>query len=275
MGNETIAAMPDDTPIWRYMDLTKFVAMLVSKTLWFAKTKYLEEKYEGFAKAKAGTMPVNDRLAKCITRTTGEGVTDVISLTQMMVEFSQSSAAYFENAGEHLYVNSWCAGAESMAMWEIYGSKGCGIALKSTVGRYKQSARFEIREDQYAFGGVEYEDDPHSNPALNFDFSRGEIPVGSGVWEKLLPVAFHKRICFDYEREWRGALYQDFRLESYGCNIDFELGELIDTVYVGPRADRFFLDVVGSVMEKFELEKPLVLSTLLEPAQKKMPAPPL
>jgi len=135
MGNETIPAMPADMLIWRYMDLTKFVAMLVSKTLWFAKTKYLEDKYEGFAQANAGEMPANDGFAKCITRTTGEGVTDVISLTQAMVELSKSSAAYFEYAREHLYVNSWCAGAESMAMWEIYGSNGCGIAVKSSVGQ--------------------------------------------------------------------------------------------------------------------------------------------
>jgi hypothetical protein len=270
MGSETISTMPNDTPIWRYMDLTKFVAMLVSKTLWFAKTRYLEDKYEGFAQAKAGEMPVNDDFAKCITRTTGEGVTDAISLTQAMVDISRSSAACFENAEEHLYVNSWCAGAESMAMWEIYGSNGCGIAVKSSVGQYRQSARFELREEQYAFGKVEYEDDPHSNPALSFDFSNGPIPVGSGLWEKLLPVAFHKRTCFEYEREWRGALYQDFRPECYGCNINFDLGELISAVYVGPRAGRFFFDVVGSVMDKFELAKPLVSSTLLEPAPKKL-----
>ncbi|HEY7334442.1 MAG TPA: DUF2971 domain-containing protein [Bryobacteraceae bacterium] len=262
--------MPDDTPIWRYMNLTKFLAMLVSKTLWFAKTKYLEDKYEGFAQAKGGEMPGNDRSAKCITRTTGEGVTDVISVPQAMVELSRSSAAYFENAREHLYVNSWCAGAESMAMWEIYGANGCGIAVKSSVGQYKRAARFEIREEQYAFGKVEYQDDPRFNPALSFDFSTGSIPVGSGLWERLLPVAFHKRICFEYEREWRGALYQDFRPDCYGCNIDFDLGELISAVYVGPRAGRFFFDVVGSVMDKFELAKPLEISALLESVQKKI-----
>jgi hypothetical protein len=61
-----------------------------------------------------------------------------------------------------------------------YGSKGCGIAVKSSVGRCKQSARFEVREEQCAFGKAEYEDDPQTNPALNFDFSQGSIPVGSG-----------------------------------------------------------------------------------------------
>jgi hypothetical protein len=258
----------DETVIWRYMDLPKFVAMLASDTLWFAKTRHLEDDYEGFCQAKAGEMPLNDPRSKCITRTTGEGETAVISLTQMLVEFSRNAAAYFENAREHLYVNSWCLADESMAMWEIYGSNGRGIALKSSIGQYKRAARFEIREEQCAFGKVEYEDDPHSNPALHFDFSEGPIPVGSGLWEKLLPVAFHKRTCFEHEREWRGALYQDPRADCCGCNINFDLKELISAVYVGPRADKLFFDIVGSIMEKFGLQKPLERSTLLEPVRK-------
>jgi hypothetical protein len=60
------------------------------------------------------------------------------------------------------------------------------------------------------------------------------------------------------------------RPECYGCNINFDLGELISAVYVGPRADRFFFDVVGSVIDKFELAKPLKPSALLEPASKKL-----
>ena len=251
------------------MDLPKFVAMLASDTLWFAKAKHLEDNYEGFCQAKAGEMPQNDPHSKCITRTTAGGETAVISVTQMLVESSKNAAAYFENARDHLYVNSWCLADESMAMWEIYGSNGGGIAVKSSVGQYRRAARFEMWEEQYAYGKVEYEDDPHSNPALNFDFSAGPIPLpGSGVWEKLLPVAFHKRTCFAHEREWRGALYQDPRADCYGCNINFDLKELISVVYVGPRADNLFFDIAGSIMEKFGLQKPLERSTLLGPVHK-------
>jgi hypothetical protein len=244
----------DDTAIWRYMDLPKFVAMLASNSLWFAKAAYLEDCYEGFCETVTREMPANDSMAKCITRTTPEGETAVISLTQAMVELSRHSAAFFQNAREHLYVNSWCLTDESMAMWEIYGSTGRGIAVKSSIDQYVKAARFGVRDEQYSFGSVKYDDNPHSNQALKFDFTEGAIPVGSGVWERLLPVAFHKRTCFEHEREWRCALYQDARPDCYGCNIDFDLNELIGAVYVGPRADRFFFDVVASVIEKFELK---------------------
>ena len=251
------------------MDLPKFVAMLASKTLWFAKAARLEDGYEGFCQVSPREMPSNDPLARCITRTTAEGETALISLTQALVEVSKLSAEYFENAREHLYVNSWCLADESMAMWEIYGSAGHGIALKSSVGQCCRAAKFNVRREQYAFDKVTYEVDPRLNPAVKFDFGEGAIPVpGLGVWERLLTVAFHKRKCYEYEREWRAALYQDLRPECPGCNIEFDLNELISAVYTGPRAEDFLFDVVGTVMEKFGLTKPLERSGLLQPPER-------
>jgi hypothetical protein len=182
-----------------------------------------------------------------------------------MVDMAGRSADYFDNAREHLYVNSWCLADESMAMWEIYGAGGRGIAVKSTVGKYRRATKFTVREEQCAFGKVEYDLDITSNQELNLDLRQGPIPApGPGVWEKLLRVAFHKRTCFEYEREWRAALYQDWRPDCVGCNIDFNLRELFETVYIGPRADSFLQDVTASVMDKFGLEIPLERSSLLQ-----------
>jgi hypothetical protein len=187
----------------------------------------------------------------------------------MFVEVSELSAEYFKNAREHLYVNSWCLADESMAMWQIYGSEGRGIALRSSVAQYRRAAKFNVREDQYAFSEVTYSVDPRSNPALKFDFGKGAIPApGPAVWERLLRVAFHKRKCYEYEREWRAALYQDLRAECSGCSIEFDLNELISAVYIGPRADEFLFEAVKSVMEKFELTKPLERSGLLQVPEK-------
>jgi hypothetical protein len=187
----------------------------------------------------------------------------------MLVDVSKLSAAYFEHAREHLYVNSWCLADESMAMWQIYGSAGCGIALKSSVGQYHRAAKFNVREELYAFDMVKYAIDPGSNPELKFDFGEGSVPApGLGVWKKLLRIAFHKRKCYEYEREWRAALFREVCPECSGCNIEFDLNELISAVYLGPRADNFLFDVVGAVMEKFELTKPLERSGLLQPPER-------
>lgn len=253
----------DEMAIWRYMDLPKFVAMLASKTQWFAKVKHLEDGYEGFCQVLPPEMPQHDPFAKCITRKTATGEEYLISATQMVVDMGKRSAEYLENPREHLYVNSWCLAEESMAMWQIYGSAGCGIALKSSIGQYRRAAKFGVREEQYGFGTVEYDVNPLGKPPLTFDFREGSIPApGAGVWERILSAAFHKRPCFEYEREWRAALFKEKRPEP-GCNIEFDLNELISAIYVGPRADSLLFDVVDSVLEKFDLTKPLERSGLL------------
>ena len=42
--------VPHDTAIWRYMDLPKFLAMLVSNSMWFAKAATFDDGYEGFCR---------------------------------------------------------------------------------------------------------------------------------------------------------------------------------------------------------------------------------
>jgi hypothetical protein len=140
------------------------------------------------------------------------------------------SAEYFRGARELLYVNSWCLADESMAMWHIYGSNGCGIAVKSTIGRYKLALKSEARS-QFAFGRVEYHAEITEHPEMQVDISGSAIPMpGIGVWERMLKLPFHKRTCFEYEREWRAALYQDPRPEIPGCDIEFDLEQLISAV---------------------------------------------
>ena len=62
-------------------------------------------------------------------------------------------------------------------------------------------------------------------------------------------------------------MYQDSRPEV-GIDVEFDLDELISAVYVGPRSEPFFVDVVTSIMNKSGLSKPLTRSLLLCPPQK-------
>jgi hypothetical protein len=247
------------------MDLTKFVAMLASNTLWFAKmAEFHDDPFEGFCTVTRLKMPQNDPLAKCITRTTPEGDTHLISLTQLMVELSEISADELEDARRHLYVNSWCLSEESMAMWQVYGASGYGIAVKSSVGKYINAAKLPVPTTQFAFDRVDYSSDLNNVPALLVDFNKEALPVGAGLRKLALRLAFYKRRCFKHEEEWRGALYQDLKPECRGINIYFKLDELITEVVVGPRAEGHFLEVVESVMEKYGLNKPLAQSDLLQ-----------
>lgn len=239
--------------------------MLSTGTLWFPKAAtLLDDPWEGFGIADWFEAPPEDVAPKIVAYRVGGKETN-ISLPQMAAVVAKASARFYERPGEHVYVNSWCSGAtESMAMWQIYGSLGCGLAIKSSVGQYKGAVRI-APGSCHEFGCVTYHDDLESAPEIHRDF-RQKIPApGQGLGHEILKLAFHKRSCYAYEQEWRAALFLGPRPEIAGIPAEFDLEELISEVYVGPRAQGFLFDTVTAVMDKFLLQKPLKRSELLSP----------
>lgn len=256
-----------DTKIWRYMDVPKFVAMLATGMLWFSKaTNFHDDPFEGFCQATALRIPWANERPKVLKKTDIHG-TRMISLAQVLEEFSQTAAEICERAREYLQVNSWCLGQESMAMWEIYGLRGRGVAISSSINQYLRAAKFgDDLAGQYHGGPVTYHNDLQSAAAVQPDFSSVIPTKGPSLWKQVLELGFHKRSAYSYEREWRAAVYQDLRPEAVpGIYIGFDLNELISAVHVGPKAEPFLVEVVESIMEKYEMRKPLERSTLLIP----------
>ena len=121
-------------------------------------------------------------------------------------------------------------------MWQIYGSLGFGVALKSSVEQYKTAARFEVDPSHYIFGEVVYHPSLESSPDIQRDFRESTPMPGRGLWSEILKLGVHET---------------------------FDLEQLISAVYVGPRAEGFVVEAVSSIMEKFLLKKPLMPSLLL------------
>jgi hypothetical protein len=251
----------EDTVIWRYMDLPKFVSMLATGGLWFAKASaLLDDPFEGFCVVIYPEFPTDEHGPN--PTPSGQGPV-YVSLRRLEAELRHDAAEECGNARDCLYVNSWRHGAESMAMWQIYGSVEAGVAITSTVGRFRESAKFEIPFSQTMFGKVGYLPDIESSGAIRRDFRDGFVPFGSGLIHTVLTLGFNKRHCYDFEEEWRAALYYKAQPEKKGDYVRFDLDRLITGVYVAPRAQDFFLNVVQAVMDKFSLAKPLEKSPLL------------
>ena len=260
----------DETTIWRYMDLSRLVSLLATGSLWFAKAAtFNDDPYEGFGRAARFTVPVGDNSPKCIARVEPGGAETSQTLPEMLAEVSGRSAEIVEKARQHIYVNSWCRDAgESMAMWEIYGSHGLGVAVKSSVGQYKRAAKFKVDPSHYLFGNVTYHSNIECAPELQRDFTKAVPLPGPGLMTKILPLGLNKRDCYKYEQEWRAVVYQDIRPDIAGISEEFDLKELISGVYLGPRTEDFLFGAVSSLLEKFKVDKPLERSVLLDPRPK-------
>jgi len=250
-------AVPEETVIWRYMDLQRFVVLLVSGALRFTKAaEFRDDPWEGFCTVTvpSAAIPEADR-----------NRTIQLDGNQLLSSLANHSSKYLENVRQHLYVTSWSLHVDSMAMWKIYGANGRGLAIQSSVARCKAALQFAISQDHYTFGCVEYTDDIEGSPKVQDDFTRTVPLPGPELWKHVTAKGFLKRSGYEFEKEWRGALYQDHRPSDKGVDIDCRLDVLIDSVIVGPDAEGFMREVVEDLMSKFGIIKTVSRSNLLSP----------
>jgi hypothetical protein len=250
---------PDETRIWRYMDLAKFASMVFSRKLWFPKFAELwrADPWEGFGRAKGLKRP---------SRTLPKNVPLQLDAGQVLyAEFSGFAAQTVRNAHKHVYASSWCMGGESLCMWERYGSAAGGVAIESTVGRFKQSLKREVRPEQYAFGAVKYHADMGKAKEIQHNFTAGSVPASGNLWRLALKIGFNKRAFYEDENEWRAAIFQEqLRPRVHGLSLPADLDVLILAVRVGPRADPPTVHAVKELMRCASLKMALEESNILK-----------
>src|ERR1035441_7413236 len=92
------AVIPGEATIWRYMDLPKFVAMLATNWLWFAKAAtFRDDPWEGFGTAERFQPQLLKELPTAREEPDGRK-TQALTTPQMFSMISDRSAAIFENA---------------------------------------------------------------------------------------------------------------------------------------------------------------------------------
>ena len=249
---------PDQTPIWRYMDLAKFVSLVFSRSLWFPKLAelWLADPWEGFGRAKGLMRP-----SRVLRQNVG---VDLPLGPLIYAELSGFAAQTVRTAYKHVYANSWCMGGESLGMWERYGAGAKGVAIQSTVGRFKQALKREVRPEQYAFGAVRYHTSMSKAREIRHDFTRGPVPASGNLWRMALKVGFNKRAFYEDEKEWRAAIFQEQpRPRDRGLLLPTDLVTLVQSVHIGPRADSPTVQAVREVMRCAALTIPLQDSSIL------------
>jgi hypothetical protein len=129
----------DETVIWRYMDLPKFLLpkfllMLEQGGLYFAVLSEFEDKWEAV-------------LGRELTAAT---------VTQFMAMSGQVIGLFGEYS-KHAAVHCWYqVPGESVAMWDLYTKSQYGVAIKTTVGDLKRA--LSVYDKDVFIGIVEYRD---------------------------------------------------------------------------------------------------------------------
>ncbi len=286
-----------DSKLWRYMSLSKYLSLLHSKSLFFCNLELLaqEDPFEG-------TLPASrfeHRSWNCITDVPSNIQDKFKSFLQRgesdleigFYRFKELAELRIRQAYAHrrsYFINCWhLSEHESSAMWDIYSKRQDGIAILSSEAHFEKS--FSNAKQDIMGGEIVYGD------YLDKDFKIDENNSFTSV--------LHKRNSFSYENEyrlvhwdtsvthkqlkavngffnWDGKIIQDVtgggfttvgRLEDEieklevkaGINIECNLNELIEKIYISPLAENWFFEAVKDASNKYGLEAKVLKSELL------------
>ena len=223
--------LPKDpnTIIWKYLDLSKFLDLLMSEKLFMSRSDKFEDQYEG-----TFSEPTFEEIKK-------------LSID------NPDFLNYYKTHREKVAISSWHINEyESFAMWQIFTQNSEGLAIQSTIGRLQESLVPETNFNQY-IGEVNY-----------IDYKKEFIPFD----DTFFPFLF-KRKSFQYEREIRiisDVSNTNLKIDN-GLKVDVNLNQLIEKIYIHPKSENWYKNLVIELVSKlgfdFEIEKSDLESDIL------------
>lgn len=223
--------LPNDpnTIVWKYLDLSKFLDLLLSQQLFMSRSDKFEDQYEG-----TFSEPTYEEIKK---------------LSENNPEFLK----YYKSHREKVVVSSWHINEyESFAMWQIFTQNSEGLAIQSTIGRLQKALEVELNYKQY-IGEVNY-----------IDYKKEYIPFD----DMFFPFLF-KRKSFQYEREIRvisDVSEHGLQIDN-GLKVNVAINDLIEKIYIHPKSENWYKKLVIEVVSKLgysiEIEKSDLESDIL------------
>ena len=237
----TFLHIPEDenTPIWRYMDFTKFISLIDKQELFFAWADKLGDPFEG-----------------SYTEVNLAGELEAINKSELMPKIKehliqQLGVDRSNRLRNCCGINSWHKSSyESAALWKLYMRSEQGIAVKSKFCQLRDC--FKPDTPDIYIGEVEY-----------IDYSQDAIDASNYFYP-----FFRKRNSFEHEKELRalfidwGLLLKNKEILIDGKGVPIELATLIDKVYLAPNSPEWMYHLVKSVMERYGLNKEVVHSSI-------------
>lgn len=261
--------LDDETVIWKYMDLSKFMSLLTTQSLWFSRldknweidplegkvpNAHWESLIERILKTKFAPQFVGNGKVQ-FGGAPEAGMTQIPVAEQKAGQIEMEKNLY-ESAIYNSYVTCWnVCSHESYHMWKLYCNNSNGIAVKSTIGRLKAS--LGKNKNYTVIGGlVEYLDYESQFP------KRGDNRL-SHVFCKSMPYSFENefRLCLPDFGNSNAVIGDDApysvdvdelkdSLPTYspGFPVELDLNTLIETVVISPHSDPWFSDLVKSII---------------------------
>lgn len=225
----------EDITIWRYMDFTKFVALLETRTLYFPALAELEDPYEG--------------------------IMDEPSRREARERHPPSFAAMEALTRAVTCVSCWHMNEdESAAMWKVYCAEDAGIAIRSTPARLYQSIDASCKQGMY-IGRVQY-----GRPWA--DTTR--ISVYGVALCKRRSFSYENELRAIWSRPFRPSRGQladgtpAIKVEPGGAPVPIDPDVLIQSVRVAPKAPPWIANLIRRLPSRYGLAMDIEQSSLYD-----------
>ena len=232
-----------EVKIWRYMDLTKFLDLILNRAIYLRRIDKFEDPYEGYI-SEAYKSSLETRY--------------ISMQNEVKIDDTAKNSLYQTHLNGlkflpiYTYASCWYLGdVESAAMWKLYGENNNCIAICSTVNDLKVTLEeIGVKDGTVHLRKVKYIDE-----MFEFDINN------------VLQPMFEKRLSFSHENEFR-ALYlldkgianfnqsasllepeKDYAKNKDGMTFDINVEKLIKKIYISPTASANFHSIVEKILK--------------------------
>ena len=251
------------------MDFPRFVSMLDRKALFFVKASKFRDLYEG-------TIPkYNDLNRASVYEEQRNSFQSEEQFNRFIETMPSTMKSLFKALREIILINSWHYNEyESADMWDLYSQANAGIAIQSTYRKLRDSFQNNT-DDTIWIGKVNYLD--FNKEWMNewdtleafvikrkYFAQENEIRAVTSLPDDHLGEKVLSEV--DKERERvnpsKPRIVNPKELTDKGKYVSSELDILIENIYVSPSAEKWFKEVVESLVSKYGLSKNVIKSDL-------------
>lgn len=243
----------ENTPLLRFMDFSKFAALLKDRSVWFARADTLGDQFEGARGVKSREAEYQAYMLDHYRRLMRNPPPGAQPPSEEIIE-REAQRLYrdWEAIGKRgilrTFVSCWHSQAiESEALWRLYCPPGsAGVCVRTTFGKLDPALRtkYEVR-----FGHVLY-----------IDFKERY----AGTHDRI----FWKRNSLSHEAEVRAVIEvwpeKADTSEELGLNIPVDLSTFAQEVLLSPFAPAWFEDVLKETLHRYGVALSVSKSALVE-----------
>lgn len=224
--------MSDNPKLWRYMDLTKFLALIINQSIYFNRADNYEDVYEGL-----------------LTKSDQEQLKQTPSL-EMVIQRSST------------FINCWHQNEyESAAMWKLYGVINDSIAIETDVTTLSNllPSRVYLHKVEY----IDYQTDSIIDLCFEKTGTLNIHDILAYKRKSFIHEQEYRAIYWHIPVENEPLQPNMSWAHEKGINLNMNIKKLIKHVHISPYADRLVLPIVKSILEKYDLEEiPVTKSSL-------------